>query len=104
VLFDASAPVSAGQIAAAAPVPKKVAILIFDGVQIIDYSGPYEVFADAGYDVFTVAATKRPVTTAAGDGEKIVPKYTFADAPQADLVVIPGGGFEAKSNSSAVAW
>jgi putative intracellular protease/amidase len=103
-LVGFSAPVFADQFPAVAPVPKKVAILIFDGVQIIDYSGPYEVFADAGYDVFTVAATKRPVTTAAGDGEKIVPKYTFADAPQADLVVIPGGGFEAQRNSAAVAW
>jgi putative intracellular protease/amidase len=104
VLFGASAPVSAGQTAAAAPVPKKVAILIFDGVQIIDYSGPYEVFADAGYDVFTVAATKHPVTTAAGDGMKLTPKYTFSDAPQADIVVIPGGGYEAPSDSAAVAW
>jgi putative intracellular protease/amidase len=85
-------------------VPKKVAILIFDGVQIIDYSGPYEVFADAGYDVFTVAATRHPVTTAAGDGMKLTPKYTFSDAPQADIVVIPGGGYEAPSDSAAVAW
>jgi len=103
-LLCISPPVLAEAFAAIAPVPKKVAILIFEGVQIIDYSGPYEVFADAGYDVFTVAETKRPVTTAAGDGEKIVPKYTFADAPQADLVVIPGGGFEAKRNSATVAW
>jgi putative intracellular protease/amidase len=102
--FGFSIPVFADQSAAAAPVPKKVAILIFDGVQIIDYSGPYEVFADAGYDVFTVAATKRPVITAAGDGERIVPKYTFADSPQADIVVIPGGGYEAPGNSAAVAW
>lgn len=104
VLLGASAPVSAGQTAAAAPVPKKVAILIFDRVQTIDYSGPYEVFADAGYDVFTVAATKHPVTTAAGDGIKLTPKYTFSDAPQADIVVIPGGGYEAPSDSAAVAW
>jgi putative intracellular protease/amidase len=88
----------------AAPAPKKVAILIFGGVEIIDYSGPFEAFADAGYDVFTVAATKDPITTAAGDGEKITPKYTFADAPQADVVVIPGGGYEAPSNSAAVNW
>jgi len=104
VLFGASAPVSAEQTAAAAPAPKKVAILIFDGVQIIDYSGPYEVFADAGYEVYTVAATKHPVTTAAGDGMKLTPKYTLSDAPQADIVVIPGGGYEAPSNSAAVAW
>jgi putative intracellular protease/amidase len=34
----------------------------------------------------------------------LTPKYTFADAPQADLVVIPGGGFEAAKDSSTVAW
>jgi hypothetical protein len=51
-----------------------------------------------------VAATKHPVTTAAGDGMKLTPKYTFSDAPQADIVVIPGGGYEAPSDSAAVAW
>jgi hypothetical protein len=102
--FGLFVPVVADQPAPAAPAPKKVAILIFDGVQIIDYSGPYEVFADADYDVFTVAETRRPVIPAAGDGERVMPKYTFADAPQADLVVIPGGDFEAKRNSAAVAW
>jgi transcriptional regulator GlxA family with amidase domain len=76
---------------AAGPAPKKVAILIFKDVQIIDYSGPYEAFADAGYDVFTVAEAKDPITTSAGDGQTITPKYTLADAPQADIVVIPGG-------------
>jgi putative intracellular protease/amidase len=88
----------------AAAAPKKIAILIFPGVQIIDYSGPFEAFSDAGYDVFAVGATRDPVTTAAGDGEKITPKYTFADAPQADLVVIPGGDYEAPAGSPAVAW
>ena len=88
----------------AVPAPRKVAILIFEGVQIIDYSGPFEAFADAGYDVFAVAATKDPVTTAAGVGEKITPKYTFADAPQAEIVVIPGGGYEAPRNSAAANW
>ena len=102
-LFAGTA-VSAPAAPLAAPAPKKVAILVFEGVQIIDYSGPFEAFSDAGYDVFAVAATRDPVTTAAGDGEKITPKYTFADAPQADLVVIPGGGYEAPSNSAAVDW
>lgn len=86
------------------PATKKVAILIFDQVQVIDYSGPLEVFSDAGFDVFTVAATRKPVTTSAGDAVKLTPKYTFADAPQADVIVIPGGGYEAKKDSAAVAW
>src|SRR5262245_35760303 len=40
-----------------------VAILIFPGVQIIDYTGPYEVFGQAHARVFTVAATREPITT-----------------------------------------
>jgi len=40
--------------------------------------------------VYTVAATKDPVTTAMG--LTVVPKYSFADAPQPDVLVIPGGG------------
>ncbi len=86
------------------PGTKKVAILIFNAVQFVDFSGPLEVFSDAGFDVFTVAATKDPVTTAAGDAIKLTPKYTFADAPQADLIVIPGGGYEAPKGSETVAW
>jgi|HubBroStandDraft_1064217.scaffolds.fasta_scaffold05237_5 putative intracellular protease/amidase len=86
------------------PATKKVAILIFNEVQVVDFAGPLEVLSDAGFDVFTVAATKDPVTTAAGDGIKLTPKYTFADAPQADLIVIPGGGYEAPKDSETVAW
>lgn len=86
------------------PAERKVAILIFNNVEVIDYSGPLEVLSDAGFDVFTVAATKDPVTTSAGDAVKLMPKYTFADAPQADLIVIPGGGFEAAKDSATVAW
>jgi putative intracellular protease/amidase len=86
------------------PARTKVAILIFNGVEIIDYSGPYEVFADAGYEVFTVAVDKKPITTAAGDGETVTPKYSFADAPQADIVVVPGGDLDMKNSAAAVAW
>ena len=95
---------SAPAVARPDPAAKKVAILIFDAVEVIDYSGPLEVFADAGFDVFTVAASKDPVTTSAGDAVKLTPKYSFTDAPQADLIVIPGGGFEAAKDSATVAW
>lgn len=83
---------------AAARAQKKVAILIFDGVEIIDYTGPWEVFGAAGFDVYTVAATKDPVTTAMG--MTVLPKYTFADAPQADVLVVPGGGVKAAQGSA----
>jgi putative intracellular protease/amidase len=85
---------------AAVPDPnrKKIAILIFDGVEIVDYTGPYEMFGAAGFDVYTVAATKQPVTTAMG--MVVVPKYSFADAPQPDVLVVPGGGVKAASESA----
>lgn len=84
---------------AAAPARKRVAILVFDGVEIIDSMGPYEVFGAAGYDVYTVGATRAPVTTAMGQG--MVPKYAFADAPAPDVLVVPGGAIGSAVGSSA---
>jgi len=69
---------------------KPVAILLFEGVEIIDFTGPWEVFGAAGFDVFTVAATRDPVTTAMG--MTVVPRYTFADAPSPAVLLVPGGG------------
>jgi putative intracellular protease/amidase len=83
---------------AATPAAKKVGILIFDGVEIIDYTGPWEMFGAAGFDVYTVAEAKAPVTTAMG--MTVVPSYTFADAPQPDVLLIPGGGVRAAQDSA----
>lgn len=80
-----------------------VAILIFDGVQIIDYTGPYEVFGQAGLRVFTVAATTAPITTTMG--MKVTPDYALAQAPPADVLVIPGGDIRPALNSpEVIAW
>jgi putative intracellular protease/amidase len=82
--------VEASAAEAAKQAQSKVGILIFNGVEIIDYTGPWEVFGAAGYEVYTIAATRDPVTTAMG--MTVVPKYTFSDAPQPDVLLIPGGG------------
>lgn len=68
---------------------KKVAIMIFPGVQIIDYTGPYEVLGEAGYDVFTVAEKAEPLTT--NMGMVVTPNYTFENCPKPDILVCPGG-------------
>jgi len=81
------------------PASKKVGILIFNGVEIIDYTGPWEVFGATGFDVYTVAETKDPVTTAMG--MTVVPKYTFADAPQPDVLLVPGGDVHGPTTSAA---
>jgi putative intracellular protease/amidase len=81
----------------------RVAILVFDQVEIIDFAGPFEVFGAAGYDVFTVGETKAPVTTAMG--LTVVPAYSFADAPAPDILVVPGGGVhDAESNPALLKW
>jgi putative intracellular protease/amidase len=98
-ILSSPAPAVAAQSPAS---PRNVAILIFDHVAMIDYSGPYEVFSHAGYNVYAVAATKHSVRSE--EGLVVVPKYSFDDAPQADIVVIPGGGYEAPSNSAVVSW
>jgi putative intracellular protease/amidase/DNA-directed RNA polymerase subunit RPC12/RpoP len=79
---------------------KKVAIFIFDGVQIIDFTGPYEVFGQAGFEVFTVAAKPEPITTAMG--MTVTPKYTFANYPKPDILVVPGGNVPAHQDKPEV--
>lgn len=82
---------------------KSVAILVFEGVQIIDYTGPYEVFGQAGYRVYTVAPKAGTVTTAMG--MKITPDYTLDQAPEAEVIVVPGGGVRSVQDVPEVhAW
>jgi putative intracellular protease/amidase len=95
VSASTSAPASAGTVAPIPAGPRTVAILLFDGVQTIDFSGPYEVLADAiagggsAFRVVTVAEEPGVVRTV--NGLTVTPDFTFANAPHADVVVIPGG-------------
>lgn len=75
----------------------KVAIFIFNEVEVLDFAGPFEVFSVAGlrtmpeapFDVFTVAQFD---TIEARNHLTVKPTYTFANAPKADIILIPGGG------------
>ena len=78
----------------------QAAILIFDGVQIIDYTGPYEVFGQAGFNTFTVAEKPDPVTTSMG--MIVTPNYTLDNNPKPDVIVIPGGRIDPALNSPKV--
>jgi putative intracellular protease/amidase/DNA-directed RNA polymerase subunit RPC12/RpoP len=77
-----------------------VAILVFNGVEIIDYSGPWEVFGAAGFKVHTVASGPGPIKTVFG--EKLIPDYTLENSPQADIVLVPGGSIAAAMNDARV--
>lgn len=82
---------------------RKVAILIFDGVQIIDYTGPWEVFGQAGFEVYTVAMKPDPITT--NMGMKVIPNYAFENSPRPDILLVPGGGvLETQKDPKALKW
>jgi putative intracellular protease/amidase len=81
----------------------KAAILIFDGVQIIDFTGPYEVFGQAGINAFTVGETAAPITTSMG--MKVTPSFTFENAPAAEILLVPGGNVDPHlENAKIIQW
>jgi transcriptional regulator GlxA family with amidase domain len=75
---------------------KKIAIVLFNEVEVLDFAGPFEVFSVTGkrnlgepYEVFTVAETE---TIIARNNLVVKPTYLFANAPTADIFLVPGGG------------
>jgi len=80
-----------------------VAIVIFPGVQIIDYTGPYEVFGQGGCVPFTVSKHAGPLKTSMS--MTVTPAYTLANAPAPDVIVIPGGDVDATvADPEVIAW
>ena len=97
----------------AQPQPKSaqrnLAILVFDGVQIIDYTGPFETFGhvhngDAhAFNIYTVSEKTNAITTAMG--MSVNPKYSFENAPEPDVLLIPGGNVEGQlENPIVIKW
>ena len=77
-----------------------VAFAISEGVTVIDFAGPWEVFQDVHvkdrgkemdeqmpFELFTVSDTTAPLI--GSGGLKLVPDYTFDTAPQPKVVVVP---------------
>ncbi|WP_445397513.1 GlxA family transcriptional regulator [Streptomyces sp. LE64] len=90
---------------------RTVLVLLFDGVQSLDVTGPTEVFNGAsyalgdptgGYRVRTAAPDGRPVRTSSG--LLLVPDTDLAGAPSAHVLVVPGGDGEGPAQESVVAW
>jgi len=70
-----------------------VAILLFEGVELLDFAGPAAVFGVAAegksFRVFTVAESRELVR--ARGGVTVKPDYAVKDAPKAEVLVVPGG-------------
>jgi putative intracellular protease/amidase len=68
----------------------RVAVLVFDNVEEIDYTAPIEVFGQAGARVFTVSPSTAIVRSVFG--LRVQPEFDLEHAPPSDVVLIPGGG------------
>ena len=88
-----------------------VAFAISEGVTVIDFAGPWEVFQDVHvssrgsdmeeqmpFQLFTVSDKMEPLT--GSGGLKLVPDYTFDTAPQPKVIVVPAQ----RGSSSLHAW
>jgi len=80
---------------------KRVGILVFPDVEVLDFCGPFEVFSatrldetrrreeDSPFEVLLVAETTQPIT--ATGGLRILPDHDLAGCPRLDVLVVPGG-------------
>jgi transcriptional regulator GlxA family with amidase domain len=81
---------------------KTVGIYLFDDVEVLDFSGPFEVFTTASrvkakitpesanpFNVVTLALSRQPITTRGG--LVVVPQFDLASHTVLDVTIIPGG-------------
>jgi len=81
---------------------RTVGILVFEDAEVLDFCGPFEVFASAAlppadeggaerplYNVLILA--EQPTVVRCRGGLLVQPHHTLADHPPLDLVVLPGG-------------
>jgi transcriptional regulator GlxA family with amidase domain len=84
-----------------------VAFVISNGAQVIDFAGPWEVFQDVmvpgrsehPFHLYTVSESTSPIH--ASGGMKIVPDYTFGNAPAPKVIVIPA---QSQPSEATLEW
>lgn len=89
---------------------RTVLIVLFDGIQTLDVTGPLEVFTGLdrylgnpdAYQVTTASADGTPVRSASG--LTIVPDTSLADAPVPHTIVVPGGNGTRDPQPDIVDW
>lgn len=95
------------------PYTRNVAIVIWDGAEVLDWAGPSEVFAAAAqlashgdqpaFLVYTVSKTKQTIVSQGF--VDVIPDYDIETAPKPDIIVLPGGGTTLVTNDPTfLAW
>lgn len=86
-----------------------IGIYIYDDAEVLDFSGPFEVFSTAQrlakneWNIFLVAQHIQPVN--ARGGFSVNPHYSFADHPVIDLLIVVGGVHTGElSKSQVISW
>lgn len=77
--------------------PRNVAILLFNEVEVLDFAGPFEIFSVTGlrsggqppFNTYTVAEKPEPIS--ARDKLMVTPHYTLENCPPPDIFIVPGG-------------
>jgi putative intracellular protease/amidase len=82
--------------------PKKIGIVLFEGFETLDVFGPVEMWGRLpDYDVVLVSQNGGPVKSA--QGMETIATYSFASAPQFDILMVPGGqGTRTEVNNPAM--
>nr|WP_319495201.1 DJ-1/PfpI family protein [uncultured Desulfobacter sp.] len=74
-----------------------IGIYIYDDAEVLDFSGPFEVFTTASrvspdddpFNVFLVGETQNAVR--ARGGYQVIPHYDISNHPVIDLLIVAGG-------------
>ncbi len=89
--------------------PLKVAILLYDGVELLDFAGPGEVFQQAefnnkkAFNVYTVGVDSNKIISQ--NFLHITTQYIVDDCPLPDILIIPGGKTSSVAkNEKLIAW
>ena len=82
-----------------------VAILLFEGFDELDAVGPFDAFgyaADEGADIDTrLVSLDGPDVVTASHGLRVETDGPLPDPGEVDLLVVPGGGWNARSEAGA---
>ncbi len=87
-----------------------IGIYLYADAEVLDFAGPYEVFATAGrlspdrdIQVCLIGETGEMIT--ARNGFRVVPDYGLNDHPPLDLMLVPGGIHTREMhNPKAIDW
>ncbi|MEW2580444.1 DJ-1/PfpI family protein [Streptomyces syringium] len=70
-------------------------LLIFEGAEELDFTGPWEVFTASsmlrGHTDTAVLIAERPGPVRCNKGMRVLPDHTFDDHPALDVLLVPGG-------------